>query len=115
MKSTDFVLINEDCIQFVQSGKSYPLSNISSVTLKSFKVDKKLHETLLNSFATFATSSLANGDERVKIAIEVKFKDEDAEIISMHNDCLVRNSLEYHDIVKSTRNLVNKIKKKKPE
>lgn len=112
MKKSDFYTIHEENISFVQTQHEYPIHDIGKTEVLIRPVEKSGGNIILNSIANAATSSIANGDEKVNVILRVHFKDVHEDIL-MNTETLNRTSFAYTEIVEATRRLQKSIKQLK--
>lgn len=110
MKKDDYYYFKNNSIHFLQSDNSYSVEGFKSVTVRIKPVLKNTWNTILNATANAMTSSMANGNEKVQIIIDIVFEQGKEEIL-MNEQLLVRGNLDYYEMMEHAKRLRNAIKK----
>lgn len=90
------------------------IHDIKNLEVKILPAKKDTFDTIMNSIATAVSSSLANGDERVFVAVKITLNSKDTLTFPVHKEYVVRNNLDYHEAVKQARKLIEKLKRGQP-
>lgn len=93
--------------------KPIAIHDIKNLEVKILPAKKDTFDTILNSIATMASSSLANGDEHVFVVINITLNSKETITLPIHKEYVVRNNLDYHDAVKQARKLIETLKRGK--
>lgn len=111
MKKTDFYTLNEEGtkIHFVESGNEVEIKAMKKVEVLIKPVLKGAVATVLNATVNAMTSSIANGNEKINIVVRVVCEDGNEDIL-MTKTPLVRNNLDYHEMIEHARKLQKALK-----
>ena len=104
MKKSDIYQIVDRKIKIMSNHALIDPKDIKSIELKTNVVHKTMTGEVLNSIANAMSGSIANGNELVKVEIMIACDDQ-TYTLSLSEEPVVRNNLEYHDLVKRTRKL----------
>ena len=104
MKKSDLYQIVDRKIKIMSNHALIDPKDIKSIELKTNVVHKTMTGEVLNSIANAMSGSIANGNELVKVEIMITCDDQ-TYTLSLSEEPVVRNNLEYHDLVKRTRKL----------
>ena len=104
MKQSDLYQIVDHKIKIMSNNILIDPKDIKSIELKTNVVHKTVTGEVLNSIANTLSGSIANGNELVKVEIMIACDDQ-TYTLSLSEEPVVRNNLEYHDLVKRTRKL----------
>ena len=104
MKKLDLYQIIDHKIKIMSNHTLNDPKDIKSIELKTNVVHKTVTGEVLNSIANTLSGSIANGNELVKVQIMIVC-DNQTYVLSLSEEPVVRNNLEYHDLVKRTRKL----------
>lgn len=111
MKKDTFYTVSENEIIFTKTGNhcKIPLEAKTEVIISP--IQKNLSDEVLNTISIAASNSVANGNERVNVAVQIVFQDGTRELLQLNETPLVRNNLDYHETVRHARNLQQALKK----
>lgn len=109
MKTSDFYVVEDDYIRFLQTGNRYPIKRIEKVDVYLRPVLKNAVNTVLNAIANAMTSSRGNGNEQMQVFVTVKGFDFKEEIL-INEALVIRGNLDYYEMVEHARNLQKRIK-----
>lgn len=90
---------------------SLNISSIRKVELKIVPVKKEVSKTIFNSLANTLSHSIANGDEHVQIIIRFTWDDDSVKDLTLNEEPLVRNNLDYHKAIKEARTFIEQIQR----
>lgn len=109
MQGRNKIQIDHDKVLNKDTKETIFISNISKVNLKIKPIRKSSLNTIINSTTNFLLNSLSNGNELVDVYLEIILKDQTTKKFKLNFDPLIRNNLDYHQIVKEGRELSNSI------
>lgn len=110
MKKSDFYTLQDDHICFQIANNSYLIKDIKQIEVITQPIRKNASDTILNSIANAASSSIANGNEKVYILVRVNFTDTHVDL-QLNNEPLVKGNLDYYEMMEHAHNLRDAIKK----
>lgn len=110
MQGRNRIRIDHDKIRNEDTKETIAISNISKTGLKIKPVRINALNTIMNSTANFLSNSLSNGNELVDIYLQIVLKNNTVKDYKLNLQPVVRNNLDYHQIVKEGRKLSNDIK-----
>ncbi|MFV0381842.1 MAG: hypothetical protein ACK5KR_06450 [Breznakia sp.] len=113
MKKNNHVNHDQDAIVIQDTGEMIKLNDIEKVDVRLQIVQKDAKKTVLNAIANAVSSSIANGNEKVNIFLDIKKKNFDTTSIQLNEKIMVRNNLDYHECVREARALADDIKRLK--
>lgn len=105
MKKSSIYTVQESMITFTKSGNTMKISPDIKVEVSTKPIRKDMKGEVLNSIVNATSSSIANGNEFVNIYVTVTSPTNEKEVIQLNDMPLVRNNLEYHDMIKHARKL----------
>lgn len=105
MKKSSIYTMQESTLKFINSGNSMKISPEIQVEVSIKPVRKAIKGEILNTIVNAASSSIANGNELVNIYVNVISPDGEKEILLLNDKPLIRNNLEYHEMIKHARKL----------
>ena len=106
MKKSDIYQIIDNKIKILSSDTIIDPKDIKSTELKINVVHKNATGDVLNSIANAMSGSVANGNELVRVELIISCNNQSYSL-RLKDTPVVRNNLEYHELVKRTRKLKN--------
>lgn len=97
-------------IVILDNQKEIYINSIKKLNLATEVVRKKASGDLLNAVANMASSSLGNGNEKVRVRLDFLLNDGTVEELYFNDEPIVKGNLEYHDLVRHARSINDAIK-----
>lgn len=104
-----FYQVENGAIRFSQTGNEYALNSILNIGVSTKVIKKDASATILNATTNALSSSVANGNEKTNIYVQVEFPDNKEDIL-VNDEPIIRNTLDYHAIIRKARDIEKDIK-----